>query len=116
MFDKFCNGYCPECAMKGVVSELWLNEGDLYECPNCNILVCLESDWRATILRRRGNGNFKSREDKYYAGTKRIRGLYLCKEDTAHRLMPDNSSEGLLSTQKQFEQYLQEIIGKEEVS
>ncbi|MEW6078314.1 MAG: hypothetical protein AB1724_10910 [Thermodesulfobacteriota bacterium] len=79
-FYQYFDGLCPECLSKDMNKELWLNRGDLFECPQCHLQISLASGLRATICRRRGHGKFKSLEDRYYAATNHARGLLLVRE------------------------------------
>lgn len=79
-FYKYYDGLCTECLSKGMNQELWLNRGDLFECPQCHLQISLASGLRATICRKRGHGKFKSLEDRYYAATNHARGLLLVRE------------------------------------
>jgi hypothetical protein len=79
-FDKYCSGLCPECLLADTSQELWLDRGDIFECPRCHLMVSLASPLRATIPRRRGRENFRSLTDKYYCAAGRVRDLVLARE------------------------------------
>jgi hypothetical protein len=37
MFDRFNDGYCPQCLLAGDRREMILNCEDLWECPACRL-------------------------------------------------------------------------------
>jgi hypothetical protein len=51
---NFFDGLCPECVLSHVTQEMWLNRVDVFECPQCHLMVSLASGLRDAILRRWG--------------------------------------------------------------
>jgi len=64
MATKFYNGYCPECAMNGQITDMKLNKNDLWECPEDHLQIAALQVF-AIILWQRGEGVF--REPPVYA-------------------------------------------------
>lgn len=104
------DGVCPECELGNVIQEMWLNQGDVFECPQCHLLVSL-SGLRAIILRRRGQGHFKSLQDRYYCATKHAQGLLLCRESKTKHYEADGFDE---IKSEELREYLKEVNGIDE--
>jgi hypothetical protein len=105
------DGLCPECLLRNISQEMWLNRGDVFECPQCHLLVSLASGLRATILRRRGQGHFKSLQDHYYCATQHAHGLLICRENQTKHYEADGFDE---ITSEELREYLKEVNGVDE--
>ncbi len=103
------SGFCPECDINGNKTELFINQGDVFECPQCRLLLSLATPGRATILRRRGNGNFKPRVPAHGA-SRHILHVLLSREDPDHHYDSDGS---LIRDGGELVAYLSEIVGKD---
>jgi len=116
MFEEFkktmglcTDGYCPECEiLRKKHNEMRLNKGDLFECPECNLMISMASSGRATILRRRGKANFKSLEDPYYKASRHIRNINLSREDPERIYESDDT---FFKDEDELRSYLKEIEG-----
>lgn len=108
-FDKYFDGLCPECLLQGQNQELWLNRGDLFECPECHLQISLASGLRAAVLRRRGKGDFVSLSDPYYSAKRHARGLILVREHPEKLYEADCFSD--FKSRQELERYLKEIQG-----
>jgi len=108
------DGLCPECLMADVSQEMWLNRGDVFECPRCHLMVSLASSLRATILRRRGQEHFKSLQDRYYCATqhKHAHGRLLCRESQTNLYEAEGFSD--FKTSEELREYIGEVIGLDE--
>jgi hypothetical protein len=108
---NFFDGLCPECLLSNATQEMWLNRGDVFECPQCHLLVSLASGLRAAILRRRGQGHFKSLQDSYYCATqcKHAHGTLLCRESRTKHYEADGFDE--IITPEALREYLCEVNG-----
>lgn len=84
----FFDGYCPHCVERGQVVHLSINAGDLYECPDCHLMIGLAPPWRAVVMRRRGRGNFRDLADPRYS-SKHITGQILVAERADMHYEPD---------------------------
>lgn len=105
--DQLFDGLCPACLMDNALQELWLNQGDVFECPHCHLQISLASGIRATVCRRRGHGEFKSLEDKYYCATRHAKGLLLVRESLTSLYEADGFN--VFKTSDEFKDYLNEI-------
>ncbi len=103
-FDNCFVGLCPERLLQGRIQELWLNKRDVFECPECRLLISLASGLRAAVLRRRGQGDFVSREDPYYCAKRHVRGPLLVREHPANFYEADGFSD--FKNGQELEQYL----------
>ena len=108
------DGLCPECLSGNVSQEMWLNRGDVFECPRCHLMVSLVSGLRATILRRRGQGHLKCLQDRYYCATqqKHAHGRLLCRESQTNFYEADGFNE--IKTPEELRDYLYEVNGLDE--
>lgn len=62
MFDKFSDGYCPQCLLDNERVEMFLNMSDFWKCPKCRLQAHTASMGMYAILRERGSGQL--REEK----------------------------------------------------
>lgn len=108
------DGLCPECLLSNVTQAMWLNRGDLFECPRCHLMISLASSLRATILRRREQENFKSLQDIYYCATqhKHIIGRLLCSESQTKHYGADGFN--TIETPEELREYLSKVNGVDE--
>jgi hypothetical protein len=111
---NYFDGLCPECLLGHVTQAMWLNRGDLFECPECHLMVSLASSLRAAILRRRGQGHFKSLQDTSYCATqqRQAHGMLLCRESHTKHYEADGFNE--IKTPEELRAYLSEVIGVDE--
>jgi len=110
--DMLFDGFCPECSISGSNEELWLDKGDVFECPECHLLVTLASGMRAVILRRRGNANFKPFTDTHYGARHHATGLLLVRENINDWYEPDGYN--AIKSFENLKEYLSEVIGVDE--
>lgn len=98
----YFDGYCPECALQGQQQRMQLNTHNYWECPQ-SALQIMETAPFATILRWRGNGQF--RQDQILPPT----GLLLAEANKAagQALQPD--SDFLLTDEAVLGWYLHEV-------
>ena len=87
MSQLFFDGYCPQCVHSGPVVHLSINAGDLYECPDCHLMIGL-APLRAVVIRRRGNGNFRDLANRRYSSVN-LTGLLLVPERADAHYEPD---------------------------
>lgn len=73
-------GFCPQCELEGVETPMFVNTGDLFECPTCHLQVSLATAGRATIIRSRGQGDIRS-YDKKYCAIYNMNSMNLSRED-----------------------------------
>ncbi len=60
----FWNGYCPECAFKGMNEKMKLNDDDFYECEESGLQIVLTfPNFFASILKFRGKGKWRTNPD-----------------------------------------------------
>jgi hypothetical protein len=103
-----CNsGFCPECELIGKMIEMFVNQGDIFECPECHLIISLATSGRATILRRRGTGKFKAREP-YHGASGHIQNLNLSRESLEHSYESDGT---FIKDRDELATYLAEIAG-----
>lgn len=86
--ELFFDEHCPACILKGNAVLLHLNKGDIFECPECHLMIALASGSRAVLISRRGTGNFKELANQQYS-SKGITGRLLVKEDPKSFYDPD---------------------------
>ncbi len=111
-FVKYFDGICPQCLAEGNTVDMWLNSGDLFECPDCALLVAMAPLQRSVILRRRGNGNFKSnRSNPVFnaARSRRFHGSIFVRESLEETYEPDKFN--TIETAEQFASYYPDING-----
>ena len=108
-FNHLFDGFCPECLVKDKMQALWLNKGDVFECPFCHLQISLASGMRATICRRRGRGEFKSLKDVHYSATKHAKGLLLVRESLTKLYEADGFS--AIKDADELKDYLREVRG-----
>lgn len=104
------SGFCPECGLHGKQNEMRLNSGDVFECPECHLMVSLASPGKATIIRRRGKGNFKS-SHPHYGASRHIRNENLSRENMSGNYESDGT---FIRDRAELESYLGEITGIDE--
>jgi hypothetical protein len=102
MFDKFFDGFCPECLLKDRRVEMILNGGDYFECPDCHLQVSTESlrAGMVTILRKRGKGDIRQTR----ASSVCI-GVFLARESRG-----DKSESFIIDTEESMRKYLREEV------
>lgn len=108
-FELLFDGLCPECLTKNEMQALWLNTGDVFECPRCHLQISLASGMRATICRERGRGEFRSLDDLYYCATRHARGLLLVRESLNRQYEADGFS--VIKSMDELSDYLHEVRG-----
>jgi hypothetical protein len=71
MNQLMSNGNCPQCELSGEKHQVYLNRGDLWECPKCHLqLQSIETEF-LEIGKERGNGHFSNLEnDSVKLGTR----------------------------------------------
>ena len=111
---NFFDGLCPECLLSNVTQEMWLNRWDVFECTQCHLMVSLSSGLQAAILRRRGQGHFKSLQDTYYCATqhRHAHGMLICRESQTKHYEADGFNE--IETPEELREYLSEANGVDE--
>jgi hypothetical protein len=111
MFERHCEGLCPQCMLDGKPVEMVVNRGDVFECPACRLLVSLASPMRAAILRRRGRGDLRGTHPRF-GGLANFRREFLVRED------PDNPYLALdyqgFASPDELRAYLAGIEGQDE--
>lgn len=108
-FELLFDGLCPECLTKNEMQALWLNTGDVFECPRCHLQISLASGMRATICRERGRGEFRSLDDLYYCATRHARGLLLVRESLSKQYEADGFN--VIKDAHELNAYLHEVRG-----
>jgi hypothetical protein len=108
-FEPLFEGLCPECLAKNEMQVLWLNTGDVFECPRCHLQVSLASGMRATICRRRGRGEFRSLDDVQYCAKRHARGLLLARESPSRQYEADGFN--VIKDAHELIDYLHEVRG-----
>ena len=59
MFDKFSDGYCPQCLLDDQHIPLMVNQLDFWECPHCRLQCVSDGVSVLSIIRERGEGRLK---------------------------------------------------------
>jgi hypothetical protein len=59
MFDRFTDGFCPQCLLEDRQEDMLLNEHDYFECPVCR-LQARKGNGIFIILTERGQGRLRS--------------------------------------------------------
>lgn len=62
MNQLISNGSCPQCDLSGQKYKVYLNKGDLWECPKCHLQLQTIADGYLGIGMERGNGYLKEQE------------------------------------------------------
>lgn len=73
MFDRFNDGYCPQCLLDDEQRPMILNRSDFWECPVCH-LQARSNAGMFVLLRTRGEGNLKDTH-----ATSQVVGWVLCR-------------------------------------
>lgn len=91
MFDKFSDGFCPECLLGDARTAMRLNHDDLWECPTCRLLA-IGTQLFLIVQRSRGSGHIGSAQ-----ATKFVHGsvLMASREDDVNRGLPLGTAEQL---------------------
>jgi len=55
MFDKYSDGYCPQCLLENRRLIMKLNDCDFWECPDCHLQAHSRSAGMFAIMRTRGS-------------------------------------------------------------
>jgi hypothetical protein len=59
MFDRFTDGFCPQCLLDDRQEDMFLNKHDYFECPVCR-LQARKGNGIFIILTERGEGRLRS--------------------------------------------------------
>ena len=59
MFEKFSDGYCPQCLLDDKKVPLVTNTMDFWECPACRLQCVSDGIATLSIIRARGDGRLK---------------------------------------------------------
>ena len=71
MNQLMSNGNCPQCELSGEKIKVYLNTGDLWECPKCHLQLQTIAKEFLGIGMERGNGHLKYQEyDSVKMGTR----------------------------------------------
>jgi hypothetical protein len=89
MFDKFSDGYCPQCLLDDERREMLLNSDDYWECPACH-LQARGGSGMFVLLRTRGKGRLKTTKATDY-----VNGWVLCRADLNDQLKNGDSFKDL---------------------
>lgn len=94
----FTDGECPIC----LTTMLFLNEKDLFECPDCNLMISLAGRPLGTILENRGSGAFRIED----CDLPNMEGLLLAKSDNKIKALPDD--DGIFKNVEEIKDYLKD--------
>jgi len=86
MFDRFSNGYCPQCMLDGNRFMMQLNDKELWECPECHLQAHTATAGMFAVLRERGTGKLEE-----LRATDRVVGRILTKADAEDQTQADTS-------------------------
>lgn len=87
MTELLFDCHCPACMQTNNLVYLSINRGDLYECPECHLMVGL-APLRAVVIRRRGRGRFRDLANPLYS-SRDLGGLLLVRERVDEHYEPD---------------------------
>jgi len=76
MFDRFSDGFCPQCLLEDRQVEMLVNRMDLWECPDCG-LQGAGGGPALIVQRERGKGVFKNYR---LSATEHLRGVWLARQ------------------------------------
>lgn len=89
MFDKYSDGYCPQCMLDNKMVSMMLNLDDLWECPECRLQAHNCSAFFIAIMRKRGKGELKR-----HKATDHVRGIILTRAAADDQFGVDSSGFG----------------------
>lgn len=86
MFEKFSDGYCPQCLLEDKQNSMVANSDDFWECPECKLQCVTVGETYFAILRERGSGFIKDTK-----ATEWVKRLLLSRGDKNHITQSDKS-------------------------
>jgi len=100
---KFFTGYCPQCQLNHIYTDMKLNRADLWECEKDGLQIA-DNNFFAVILRSRGKQHFK-KPDLYASQT--VSGNSVLVEADESGFYPTNN---IFNLNKELIKYLNEKV------